>query len=148
MINIKEVQKLREQTGYGVMDCKKALLEAKGDFQKAIQILQQSNREKLLHKQSRETKSGIIESYSHQGKIGVLVELLCETDFVAKNQVFKELAHNLALQIASMAPKDLKTLLAQPFIRDESKTISDLITEQIGKIGENVKISRFERWEL
>lgn len=148
MVNIDVVQKLRKETGYGVMDCKKAIEEANGDYEKAKEILRKSGAEKVIAKQNRETRCGIIEAYSHHGKIGVLVELLCETDFVARNQEFKNLAHDLALQIASMNPSDQKELYAQPYIKDESKTISDLITEKISKIGENIKINRFERWEL
>jgi elongation factor Ts len=148
MIKIKEIQKLREETGLPVMECKSALEEAKGDFQKAKKILKEKSSEKAAKKASRTTKNGIIESYSHNGKIGVLLELLCESDFVAKNQEFKNLAHDLVLQIASMDPKNEKELLSQPFIKDETKTISDLVSEKIARTGENIKINRFVRWEL
>jgi len=148
MLKIEDVQRLRQKTGFGVMDCRRALQAANGDLQKAQEILQKSGAEKVFEKRQRETKSGIIESYAHHGKIGVLLELLCETDFVAKNQLFKELAHDLVLQIASMAPADEKELLKQPFIKDESKTISELIAEKVAKTGENIKINRFQRWEL
>lgn len=145
---VEDIQKLREKTGLGVMECKSALEDARGDFQKAKKILKERGFEKAARKAERQTENGIIESYSHNGKIGVLLELLCETDFVAKNQEFKDLAHDLVLQIASMAPSDEKELLEQPFIKDENKTISDLISEKIAKTGENIKIKKFIRWEL
>jgi elongation factor Ts len=148
MIKIEDIQKLREETGLPVMECKSALEDARGDFQKAKKILKEKGFEKAAKKAERQTENGIIECYSHNGKIGVLLELLCETDFVAKNQEFKELAFDLVLQIASMAPSNEKELLGQPFIKDETKTISDLISEKIAKLGENIKIKRFARWEL
>lgn len=148
MLKIEDIQKLREETSLSVMECKKALEEARGDFEKAKEVLKESGFKKAVLKEERETKNGIIESYTHQEKIGVLLELLCETDFVAKNQEFKDLAHDLVLQIASMNPKDEKELLDQPFIKDESKTVSELISEKVAKTGENIKIKRFERWEI
>ena len=147
-MSVDEIQKLREKTGLGVMECKKALEEARGNFEQAKLVLKEKGAEKAVSKQDRETENGIIESYSHNGKIGVMLEILCETDFVVKNKEFKELTHDLVLQIASMAPENEKELLAEPFIKDESKTVSDLLTEKIAKIGENIKIKRFERWEL
>jgi len=147
-MNIDLVKKLRQETGQGVMECRKALQEAGGDFEKAKQILA-SKVEKIATKKSERTvKSGMVEVYSHSGKIGVIVEVLCESDFVARNPEFKEFAHELALQIASMDPKDIDELKKEPWIRDESKTIGDLIKEKIMKFGENIKINRFCRVEL
>jgi len=148
MVTIKDVQKLRAKTGYGVMDCHKALLEANGDFEKAEQILKEKGAQKFLAKQERETKNGVIECYSHGGKVGVMIEVLCETDFVARTPEFTQLAHDLALQVASMAPQSPKELYEQVFIKDESRTVEDLIKEKIAKFGENIKVSRFQRWEL
>jgi len=148
MVTTKDVQKLRAKTGYGVMDCHKALLEANGDFEKAEQILKAKGAQKFLAKQERETKNGVIECYSHGGKVGVMIEVLCETDFVARTPEFTQLAHNLALQVASMAPQSPKELYEQVFIKDESRTVEDLIKEEIAKFGENIKVSRFQRWEL
>ena len=148
MPKIDQIQKLRQETGFGIMECKKALEDSKGDFVKAKEILQKIGAEKAIKKVERETNCGLIEAYSHGGRIGVLVLVSCETDFVAKNADFKELVHDLALQIASMAPKDEKELLASPFIKDETTTIKDLIEFKIGKIGENIKVKRFVRYEL
>ena len=148
MPKIDQIQKLRQETGFGIMECKKALEDAKGDFAKAKEILQKIGAEKAVKKVERETECGLIEAYSHGGRIGVLVEVSCETDFVTKTVDFKELVHDLALQIASMAPKDEKELMASPFIKDETTTIKDLIEFKIGKIGENIKVKRFIRYEL
>ena len=142
------VKKLRLKTSYPIMECKKALEEVGGDYNKAEEILKKRGIEKISEKNERKTSAGIIESYSHQGKVGVLVEVLCETDFVAKNKEFSSLVHNLTLQIASMNPKDIKELLNQPFIKEENRIISDLLDEKIRKTGENIKLKRFIRWEL
>lgn len=145
---IDKIKKLRSETGLGIWECKNALEGAGGDFNKAKELLRKKGFEKAAKKAERETEKGLVEAYTHNGKIGVLVELLCETEFVAKNQEFKDLAHDIVLQIASMAPKDEKELLNQPFIKDETKTVSELIASKIAKIGENIKIKRFVRWEL
>ncbi len=147
-ISIDEIKKLREKTSCSVMDCSKALADAKGDMKKAEDILIKAGAAKLEKKKDRDTNSGIIGTYSHGGKIGVILEILCETDFVAKNETFKSLAHDIAMQIAAMNPKDVKELMKQNFIKDESKTIDDLLNFGISKLGENMKISRFERIEL
>lgn len=147
-ISVSDIKKLREKTNCSVMDCSKALNDAKGDMKKAEDFLIKEGAAKLEKKKDRETKSGIIETYCHGNKIGVMVELLCETDFVAKNETFKELAHDVAMQIAAMNPKDIKELMTQNYIKDESKTIEDMLNYTISKIGENIKINRFERIEL
>lgn len=148
MIKSEDVKKLREETDLGIMECKKALEESKGDFEKAKEILRRRAGEKAASKAERETKHGLIEAYTHNARIGVLVELLCETDFVAKNKEFQNLVHDLALHIISMNPSDEKELLEQPFIKDESKNVSEIINSAIAKTGENIKIGRFIRWEL
>lgn len=148
MVNAADVQKLREITGAGVMECKKALEEAAGDFKKAQEILQKRGFEKAEKKMDRAANAGRIESYIHNDRVGVLLELFCETDFVAKADVFKELAHNVAMQIAAMDPKDEKELVEQAYIKDPSLTIEALVRAAIAKLGENIKIGRFVRYEI
>ncbi len=131
------------------MECKRALEETEGDEKKALKVLDKKGAEKAIKKSTREAKQGLVEAYIHNdGKKGVILELNCETDFVARNEQFKELAHDLAMHIAAMAPKDSKELLSQPFIKDEQKTIGDLIKETIAKLGENIKIGKFLRLEI
>ncbi len=148
-IDSQDVLKLRKETGLGVMACKKALIGAQGDLEKARAKLTTRSKEKSVEKQDREIKAGLIDSYiHHHGRVGVLVKLGCETDFVAKNKDFKELAHELSLQIASMDPQDVKQLLAQPSIRDEQKKIQDLIDEAIAKLGEKIEVVEFVRYHI
>lgn len=148
-INTRQIKELRDKTSAGVADCKESLEEAKGDMKKAEVILQKKGFEKAAKKEGRETGQGLIESYVHQtGKVGVLVSLLCETDFVTRTDEFKKLAHEIAMQIAAMNPKDNEALLKQEYIRDGSKTINDLIKETIAKLGENIKIKEFSRKEI
>jgi elongation factor Ts len=158
------IKELREKTGAGVIACKKALLEAEGDLEKATQILNQLGIALAHKKAERAAEQGMIEAYVHAGgRIAALVEVNCESDFVARTSEFKELAHDLAMQIAAMSPQcispedlpketevDVTTacLLQQPFIKDPSKTIQDIITETIAKVGENIKVNRFVRFEL
>lgn len=147
-ISVDDIKKLREETGAGIADCRTALEEAGGDGQKAKEILKKKGLDKAAEKSEREVKAGIVETYSHGGKVGVLVELLCETDFVAKTDDFKNLAHELALQIASMKPESVGDLLEQDYIRDPSQKIEVLVKEVIAKLGENIQIGRFERIAL
>ncbi len=148
-ITTEMIKKLREATGGGVMECKKALEEAKGDEKKAAELLKKWGIEKSAKKADRETNAGLIDTYVHLGgKVGVMVELLCETDFVARTDDFKHLAHEICLQVASMDPKDVKTLLAQEYIRDPKVKIEDLIKQTIGKLGENIRLTRFVRYGL
>ena len=140
--------KLREETDAGVMDCKKALDDAGGDYEKAKKLIFERGAAKAQNKSARKTGSGILESYIHDGRIGVLLELRCETDFVARNEKFKELAHDIAMQIASMNPENAEALLSQPFVKDPSITVNDLLTRAIAAIGENMKIERFTRYEI
>jgi len=192
-ISAEQIKKVREETGVSVIEVKKALVEAKGDEQKAKAILRKKGAASAEKKSEREIKSGVIEAYIHDSKIGVLIEIGCETDFVARNTDFKNFAHEIALQIAATNPlyvskdqipqevlekqKDLfedealsdkkpknildkivegklekyyqeACLLNQPSVRDDSKTVQDLLSEIIQKLGENIKISRFVRFRL
>lgn len=193
-VDAKLVKTLREMTGAGMLECKSALEEASGDLEAAVEILRKKGVAKAAKKAGRETKEGLIRSYIHTGgRIGVLLELNCETDFVARNDLFKELANEIALQIAAMKPQYVKRediprevvekegeiareaaiaegkpphiaekiaegklekfykevcLYEQPYIKDDKKTIEDLIKEYIAKIGENIQVRRFVRFEL
>lgn len=148
-IKIEDVKKLREKTGAGIVDSRKALVEAKGDFKKAEELVKSWGVEKAEKKSDRNASAGKIETYIHgEGKVGVMVEINSETDFVAKTDEFKELTHEVAMQIAAMNPKDVKELKKQDYIRDNSKKIETLVTETIAKLGENIVIKRFKRFEL
>ena len=193
-ITTQMIKELREKTGAGIVDCKKALQEANGDMEKAVEILRKKGAAKAAKKADRATAEGIVVSYIHAGgKVGTLVELNCETDFVARTENFKILGHEIAMQVAAMAPEYLskedvpaeviekekeilkqqalsegkpehivekivegrlnkfyseKCLLEQPWIKDDSKTIADLVREYITKLGENIKVKRFCRFEI
>jgi elongation factor Ts len=158
------VKELRQKTGAGVMDCKKALTEAGGNLDKACEIITERGLAIAKKKSDRSAEQGVIECYVHTGNhLGVMVELNCETDFVARTTEFKELAHNIALQISAMSPQYVSKddvpagveddpvavcLLLQPFIKDPAKSIQDIITETVAKTGENIKVRRFVRFEL
>lgn len=142
------IKQLRDLTGAGIADCKEALIQSKGNLEEAKVYLKQKGFDKAAKKGDREVKAGIVDVYSHNGKVGVLVEVLCETDFVAKTEDFKSLAHELSLQIASMKPETVEELLAQEYIRDNALTIDQLVKSSIGKLGENIQIGRFERIAL
>lgn len=143
-----QIQKLREITGAGVMECKRALQEADGDFDKAISIIHEEGLIRAEKKKERTTDAGILESYIHNERVGVLLELRCETDFVGRSKEFKELAHNLAMQIVAMDPINIDDLLKQMYIKDETLTVEDLIKRVIAKLGENIKVERFCRYEI
>lgn len=149
MVDIKLLKKLREETKAGIADCRKALEESKDDYKKALDFLKKHGMEKAEKKKDRTTSQGLIESYIHQnGKVGAMVEILCETDFVARTDEFKKLAHEIAMQIAAMNPKDVETLLKQEYIRDNSLTIEKLVKSTIGKLGENITIKKISRLEI
>lgn len=143
-----DVQRLREATGAGVMECKKAMDDAGGDFDKAVALINERGVIKAEKKASRATGAGILESYVHNGRVGVLLELRCETDFVARTDAFRELAKNLVMQIAAMGPETVDDLLKQPYIRDDKTSIEQLVKGVIAKTGENVQIGKFCRYEL
>ena len=170
-ITVDQIKELRELTSCGVIECKKALEEANGDMNKAKEVLQKRGLELAAKKGSRVAAEGRIEAYIHQGaKIGVLVEVNCETDFVAKNEDFIRFAKDVAMHIAALNPKYLKKedipedvlkeqsqpeayikevcLLEQPFVKDPKKTIQDCLNELIASIGENICINRFTRYKV
>ena len=158
------VKELRDQSGAGIMQCRKALMECEGDLEKAIETLKQQSLFKAAKKAERKTAEGLIEAYIHTaGRVGAMVELNCETDFVARTDEFKELAHHLAMQVAAMNPKFITEeeykpeteedpqdacLMLQADIKDPDKTIKEIITETIARTGENIKVGRFIRFEL
>ncbi|MDP3725098.1 MAG: translation elongation factor Ts [Nanoarchaeota archaeon] len=142
------IQKLREETGAGIMDCKRAFDEAKGDMSRAKEIIRARGLLKAAKKGERETGAGYLEAYVHATRIGVLLELRAETDFVTKNEKFKALAHEIAMHIAASAPETKEELLKQPHIKDEKTTIEELVGQAIAEIGENIEIARFTRYEI
>lgn len=139
---------LRKETGMGVMDIKKALAETGGDKEKALAILREKGAAVMAKREDKTAEQGIIDVYAHDGRIGVLVELNCETDFVARNEEFKAFAHDLSLQISAMEPATVEELLEQDFIKDPSKKMADLLNDLTAKMGEKLVIKRFVRYVL
>lgn len=147
--SVSDIKKLREETGAGIADCRKALEESKGDLEKAKELLKSWGIDKAASKSDRVVGAGLVDTYIHaNGKVGAMVEINCETDFVARTDEFKGLCHEVAMQIAAMDPKDVEDLLKEDYIRDSSKNIESLVKETIAKIGENIVIKRFMRFEL
>jgi elongation factor Ts len=152
------IKELREKTGAGIMECKKAIDDAVGDLSKAEQLIKERGLAMAEKKAGREAGQGLIDSYIHAGRIGAMIELNCETDFVARTDDFKLLAREIAMQVAATNPTRLSSteastdgdvpLLDQPYIRDASKTVQDLLNEGIAKLRENIVIRRFQRFEL
>ncbi len=158
------VKELRERTGAGVMECKKALEEASGDLERAMVVLQERGSALAEKRMHRETAQGLVECYIHAGgRLGAMVEVNCETDFVARTDDFKRLARDLAMQVVATNPlsvseEDLPSgaegdpaelcLLRQPFIKDESRTVQEVVKEVIARTGENIRVRRFARFEL
>lgn len=163
-ISTERIKELRELSSAGIMDCRNTLIQTKGDLEKALLILKEQDLVRVEKKSNRAASQGLIETYIHTGgRIGAMVELNCETDFVARTKEFQELAHNLAMQVTAQEPMfisedqipedtdtdpELACLLLQPFIKDPEMTIRDLITETAAKVRENIKVSRFVRFEL
>lgn len=148
-ISLSLIKNLREKTKCGIMDCRIALEASGGDLKKAQDWLRKKGIKSAQRRADRATAAGVIDTYTHaEGKIVTVVELLCETDFVARTADFKNLAHELAMQVAAMNPGNVKKLLAQPYIRDEKIIVGDLVKELIGKTGENIKVNRIARFEL
>ncbi len=170
-----QVKELRERTGAGIMECKRALEDANGNLEKATEILRQQGLAKAEKKVGREARQGLVESYIHAGgRIGAMVEVNCETDFVARTDDFRNLARDFAMQVAAMSPKyvsiddvpdsakeagvkehgdekrfyEADVLLRQPFIRDQRRSMDDLVRDAIAKLGENIIVRRFARFEL
>ncbi len=163
-VTVETIKALRDLTGAGIMDSKRALEETDGDVEAAKKILREQGIASAAKKASRDTNEGLVDSYIHSGgRVGAIVELNCETDFVARTQDLKDLAHNVAMQIAAMSPKYVNEdevpddeegspqevcLLSQPFIRDNEQTVQDVVNETIAKVGENVRVRRFSRFSL
>lgn len=163
-VSVEMVKELRTQSGAGVMECRNVLVEVEGDMNKALQLLKEKGLLKAQKKAERKTSQGLVEAYIHTGgRIGAMVEVNCETDFVARTDEFKELAHDLAMQVAALAPQfiakeevpegaevepQIACLLLQPYIKDPTKTVQDVIVETIAKLGENIRVRRFARFEL
>ncbi len=148
-INLEDLKKLRAETSAGVSDCRQALEDAEGNYEKAKKLITERGLEKAAKKEGKATSQGLVASYVHAtGKVGVLVELRCETDFVARTDEFKNLAHEMALQITAMNPENVESLLASAYIRDAGKTMADLVKLTIAKVGENITVAGFHRMEL
>jgi elongation factor Ts len=163
-VSVQAIKELRELTGVGMLDCKNALEEADGDLDKAKQILRRRGIAVAEKRAGRETAQGLVEAYIHpDGRLGALVELNCETDFVARTDEFKALAHDLAMQVAATEPRYVSPdelpadsdgdprdlcLLAQPFIKDPNRSVQDMINDSIAKTGENIRVRRFQRFQL
>jgi elongation factor Ts len=147
-IAIEDIKRLRHLTGVGITDAKHALQEANGDFDKALSEMRKKGLTKAEKRGEREARSGLIGSYVHDGRIGVLVEVNCETDFVAKTDEFKELVKDLTLHIAASDPEDENALLEQPFVKSPDQTVGDVVKEANAKLGENIVVRRFSRIAL
>ena len=148
MITASQVKDLREKTGAGMMDCKKVLTETDGDMEKAIELLRERGIAKAAKKSGRVAAEGLVEAYvSEDGKVGAVVEVNAETDFVAKNEEFKTFVANVAKQVAEKNPKDVEELLAQDSIEEPGKTVNEVLVGKIATIGENMNIRRFARFE-
>jgi elongation factor Ts len=146
--DIKLLKELRAETSASIADCRMALEESGNDYAKALAWLKKRGLEKAEKKSDRATAAGMIESYVHNGRIGVLLELSCETDFVARTDDFKKLAKEISMQISAMNPENVEDLLKQEYIRDASMTIEQLIKSVIGTLGENILVKKFSRLEL
>jgi len=148
-ISMDEIKKLRKETGARIMDCKKALEESKGDYKKALEVVEEKGLARAEKNADRETKAGYVASYVHNnGQVASLVEIVCETDFVAKNDEFVTMARDIAMHVTAMNPENVKDLLEQEFIRDASVTIAMMLKSLSGKIGEKMVITRFVRYEI
>src|SRR3989344_5222944 len=149
MSDIDKIKNLRDSTGLSFNEIKKALTDAGGDEERAKKLLQELGVKMAAKKSAREVKEGVIDAYIHNNKkIAAVVELYCETDFVARNMEFQKLAHELSMHVAAMKPGDLDGLLSQPFVKDPSITIRELINQSIAKLGENIQVGRFEIFEI
>ncbi len=147
--SVADIKKLREDSGAGMLDCKKALDEANGDYAQAKEIVRKKGLAKAEKKADRETKEGYIASYVHaNNKVASMVEILCETDFVARNQEFQSMARDVAMHIVATNPDTVEMLLKEPFVKDPDKTVEVLVKEVSGKIGEKFVVNRFVRYEV
>jgi len=149
MATIEQIKELREITGISISECKKALEEADGNIERAKNLLREWGKEVAVKKGERGVGEGLVSSYVHStGKIGSLVALKCETDFVARSDDFKNLCHELALQVASLEAESVDDLLAQQYIKDPGKTVRDVIAEYVAKLGENIVVEKFTRFSV
>jgi len=149
MITVEEIKKLREETGLSIMQCKSALEEAGGDKEKALSLLKKKGVEIASKKGDRVLGAGVVVSYIHSGEtVGVMLELLCETDFVAKNPDFKSVARNISMHIAAMNPSDTRELMEQPFIKNPEQKIRDLVSDTVQKFGERIEVGHFVRFSI
>ena len=148
MSKIDDIKKLRQETNLPLIQCQQAIEDADGDMERAMTILKKSASLVNEKRSGRAAKSGIISCYSHVGKIGVMVELASESDFVSRNEMFGDLAHNLCLQIAAMNPQNNKELFSQSYIKDETQTIGALFNQTANALGEKIELKRFIRWNL
>lgn len=147
-VDVNLLKKIREETGAGIADVRMAIEEANGDEAKAKEVLKKKGLDKAASKSDREVKAGLVSTYSHGGRIASVVELLCETDFVAKTEDFQNLSREIAMQVASMNPENVEELMKQEYIRDASQTIESLLQATVAKLGENIQIGKFVRIEL
>ncbi|HUV47091.1 MAG TPA: translation elongation factor Ts [Candidatus Bathyarchaeia archaeon] len=148
-VHLDQIKKLRFQTKAGVLNCRQALQESRGDLEKAKRWLRKKGMATVAKKKDRTVKAGIVEAYIHAGKqVGALVKLSCETDFVSKTKEFKNLAHELAMQVAAMNPKNISELLEQDSIRDSKQKVKDLVNQLIAKMAENVRIEAISRLKI
>jgi len=143
-----QIKQLRELTGAGVMDAKKALVESNGDMDKAAEWVRQKGLARAEKKSDRDAKEGMIASYVHMNRVAALVELSCETDYVARNDEFQHLGKEIAMQVASMSPETVEELLSMQYNRDPKRTIEELVKELSGKIGEKMEVKRFTRFAV
>ena len=148
MGNTDALQKLREQTGAGLVACSKALKETDGDLDRAIAILHEKGMAKVEKSAGREAGAGLVYSYVHNERIGVLVDVRAETDFVVRSEPFQNMAREVAMQIAAMGGETVEEVMAQPYIKNPEKTLQDLVNDVIARVGENVKINKFFRLEV
>jgi len=149
MVKIEDLKKIREITGVSIDAIREALEEAGGEVEKALGLLKERGALVAAKKAGRQTGEGIISSYIHaNGKVGVMIKLLCETDFVARTEQFKELGHEIAMHIAAMNPVNIEELIAQPYVRNQDQTIDQLMKDYISKLGENIQIGEFCRFEI
>ena len=148
-ITTEQIKELRDLTGISLMQCRQALEAGDGDLKAALEILKKKGADIAKNKSSRTASSGYVYAYIHgEGKIGAMVELKCETDFVAKNEVFKNLAKEIAMQVAATDPENPETLLAEPFIKNSEMTVASLLEAAIQKTGEKIEVGRFTRFEI
>lgn len=149
MISIEQIKQLRDETGASPVKIKKALEESGEDIEKAKELLKSWGAVKAGEKGDRETHDGLIDFYIHpNAKSGVLLDIRCETDFVAKSPEFKTLAHEICLHVAAMNPETVEALVEQPWVKDAGMTIAVLIKDTVAKVGENIEIKRFARYEI